>query len=290
MTSANELLNKGLTPQEFMAACIIFTHEREGVIRVRIEDVAASMSVSRATAHRFIQGIVDKGVLIRSINGVYAVPQEHQGVPQVRQEVPDMRQKVSPVRQKGYVYKDDMSTSDSGSLGEPNGSPTSRGTPEKGTTRIVPIYYETDDGENLAGVGRTEKRSHRERMTRAERRAALKYHRLTPRDQWSVAHVVKEFRHRMATARPDILGGGTDGSTMTVVLQKWSKDHGLSVTDMATAVDRFFEDIETVTSLTETPPAYKRFLHFLQQNYREITREEISDDWVSSLDAQMEAL
>jgi len=154
----------------------------------------------------------------------------------------------------------------------------------------VPIYYETDDGENLAGVGRTEKRSHRERMTRAERRAALKYHRLTPRDQWSVAHVVKEFRHRMATARPDILGGGTDGSTMTVVLQKWSKDHGLSVTDMATAVDRFFEDIETVTSLTETPPAYKRFLHFLQQNYREITREEISDDWVSSLDAQMEAL
>ena len=290
MTTVNDLLIKGLTPQEFMAACVLLTYENDGVIRVRIEDVAALMSVSRATAHRSIQGIVEKGILIRCGNGVYALPAAHQGISQVRQEIPPVRQEISQVRQKGYVYKDDKTTSDHRSIREPNGSLISRGTPEKGMKLIVPIFYETDDGDHLAGVGRPENHLHRKRPTRAERRETLKYHRLTPREQWSIAHVVKEFRHRMTSVRPDLLGGGTDGANMTIVLQKWSKDHGLAIMDMATAVDRFFEDADQIASLTETPPAYRRFLSFLQQNYREITRSQVSDDWVISLDAQMEAL
>ena len=290
MTSVNDLLNKGLTPQEFMAACVLLTYENDGVIRVRIEDVAALMTVSRATAHRSIQGIVEKGILIRCGNGVYALPAAHQGIPQVRQEVSLVRQEISQVRQTGYVEKADRTTSDHRSIREPNGSLISRGTPEKGITRIVPIYYETDDGDHLAGVGRPENHLHRKRPTRAERRETLKYHRLTPRDKWSLAHVVKEFRHRMASERPDLLGGGTNGAEMTIVLQKWSKDHGLSIADMASAVDRFFEDAAIIASLTETPPAYRRFLSFLQHNYREITRSQVSDDWVTSLDTQMEAL
>ena len=285
--TVDELLSMGLTPVEFTAACVMLTRADGDVVRASVDQIAGTMNCSRSTAHRAVQNLISRGLFQRVANGVYLVHGVKAKVPPTGQEVPPVGQKVSPAGQRGYVYQDDMTTSRHMSIEEPKGSSISGGTPLKGMERELPNNY-IDDGDGLFGVGRTSPPP--ARKTRHSRKRDLKYHRLTPREQWTVAFVAKEFRHRMTLARPDILGGGVDGASLTKVLNLWHREHDLSVEDMVTAVDLFFENAETIAALSETPAPYRIFLRFLQTQYRSITASQITDDWIASLDAQMETL
>jgi hypothetical protein len=143
---------------------------------------------------------------------------------------------------------------------------------------MVKIDY--DDGDHLSGVGLTEPKS-QPKKTKQD----IRFHRLIPKDQWDTRIFVKEFRQRLYETRPDILGGGTDSRDMTIVLNLWRKNHGLSMPDMLTAMDLFFA--EQAKTLRETPKPYKVFLKFLQNQYRGIMSSD-DDDWLESLDDQLE--
>jgi hypothetical protein len=153
------------------------------------------------------------------------------------------------------------------------------------------MNFDFDDGDDLTGFGLLEERPGkkvRRRQGREERRYALKYHRTIPREEWDMGHVVKEFKHRMAMARSDILGGGTDHLALTKTLHLWSVDHDLTLMDIIAAIDLFFTDPVRVAALSERPMPYKVFLSFLQSHYRDSSTVSDNDDWLAGLENQMD--
>lgn len=285
MYTVNDLLKMGLAPAEFTAACFLCTRSQDGIIHVKTQEVADLLQVSYSKAAKVLAELVEKGIFLRPGRGVFAVHTVNTELSVVR----DSGNKLSVQRVLRSVYVDDM-VDMSTRLEEETDVSSSRGAsaPED-RVRVKVMRFSYDDGDDLAGVGKSEDRPTAAR-TRADRKRDLKFHRLTPRDQWDATFVVKEFRHRMAYARPDILGGGVEGRNMITVLRMWERDHGLSVLDMATAVDMFFDNTDLVAGLKETPQPYRVYLRFLQEQYRTITAANIDDDWLASLDAQMEEL
>lgn len=285
MYTVNDLLTLRLTPNEFMAATYILTQTQEGTARISPENVAKVLGCSYPTAVRVVSSLVEKGVFSRPKRGileVHTVKDERSPV-----IVADEVTITSDRSRVSHVV--DMVDMRHVSLVEPDGSTNSGGTPQsavqKTMGKIMPISY--DDGDDLGGFGLTEPRT--QQKTRTQRKRELKFHRLVPREDWQMAHVVREFRMRLVHARPDILGG-TDGHRMQAALSTWKSDHGLTPQDAATAVDMFFDTPALVADLKENPAAYKYFLRFLQTQYRAIQASEVTDDWLDSLDKQLEEL
>ena len=279
-----DLFALGLTSQEFHAAAYMLGHARFGRIDMPTSNIAEVLQCSEVTARRVLVKLVEIGLFIRPSRGVFFVEK----VQPKRSPVIVSTDKRSPVIENKYVYVDDIVTITTSKLVEPNGSTNLGGCAPlmgKMKVRIMPIEY--DDGEHLGGVGKPDTPTAKENR-RAKRKRDLTFHRLVPRDQWDTAFVVKEFRHRMAISRPDILGGGVNGHTMLTVLRTWERDNGLSVQDMATAVDQFFDSSGMVPTLSEKPHAYRVFLSYLQGQYRTILASDITDEWIDSLDKQME--
>lgn len=278
MTTVNDLLAMDLPPMEFKAACFMLTHDDHGVVRMETQMVADVLKVAPSTARKVIANLVEIGLFTRPSRGVFLTTERS-----VESVSTDERSVASDLR---YVQVADIATMSYGSKEEPDGSSFSGGSaPVKGMkgVQIMPIDY--DEGDDLGGIGFIGERPAKTKPSRRKR--DLKYHRLTPRDKWDMAYVVKEFRHRMTLERPDILGVGVDSRSFLVVLNTWGRDHDLSPQDAATAVDLFF-DSDIVQTLKETPAPYKVFLQFLQDQYRTILSSTLDDDWIASLDKQLE--
>lgn len=282
MLSVEPLLHMGLSPQQFMAACVLLESLDGDTAQASIEDVASALGSSYSTAARVVNSLVEIGVFLRPMRGVILLPQ----LSPVRVQTSNDVDTTLTGENSKYVQQTRVTSSHMTlALEEPNGSsnlgaapPTTKG------IHIMPISI--DDGDDLGGVGMTEPRKIAPK--KRPRKEIVKFHRLTPREQWDMTLVAKEFRHRLTLARPDILGGAGDGKSLTAALNKWQQDHGLTPMIAADAVDSFF-DSDVVSTLKESPSPYQVFLRFLQKNYRSIARSDIDDDWLSSLDDQMEA-
>ena len=279
MMTVNDLLALDLPAQEFKAACYMLTHVDGDVVLMDTANIAALLHCSTATARRVIANLVEIGLFVRTSRGVFLLQDPNKKRSQVSGTT-DERSLVSDLRLVYVASNVDSSTS---ALVETNVSTNLGGfAPMKGGI-VMPIEY--DEGEGLFGVGMSEPRKEAKRHSRKKN---LKFHRLTPREEWDMAFVAREFRHQMFLSRPDILGGGTDSRALVTVLSMWKNDHGLTVLDAAAAVDMFFSDTTTVSQLKETPKPYSVFLRFLQDRYRILLASTVSDDWLASLDAQME--
>lgn len=285
MYTVNDLLKMDLAPAEFKAACFMLTREEYGVVRIETSSIADLLNCSPATARRVLANLVETGLFTRSSRGVFMVLDGSNK----RSLVSDSATERSLVSETRLVYVDDMVDMSTGLEEETDVSSSRGASAPEDRVRVKVMRFNYDDGDDLAGVGKSDDRPTAAR-TRQSRKRDLKFHRLTSREDWDVSFVVKEFRHRMSSARPDILGGGVDSRAMNTVLRMWQRDHGLSVLDMATAVDIFFENADLVAGLKETPGPWRVYLSFLQEQYRTITAANIDDDWLASLDAQMQEL
>jgi len=294
--TVNDLLRMRLNPEQFMAASIVIARQTAGTSSLRINDVAEVMGCSRSSAHRALKSLIELGLVKKVSNGVYIFHSVKMRPHRAEPEIPRAG-KVFPIGGKniprvgktGYVYQDDKTTSRQGSLEETNVSSNSGGAPLKG--KRSSMNFDFDDGDDLTGFGLLEERPGKEvrrRQGREERRYDLKYHRTVPREEWDMGHVVKEFKHRMAMARSDILGGGTDHLALTKTLHLWSVDHDLTLMDIISAIDLFFADPVRVTALSERPMPYKVFLSFLQNHYRDSHTVSDNDDWLAGLENQMD--
>lgn len=281
MISINELLDLDLTPMEFKTACWLLTVEQAGVIHATSAETAAALSCSEPTSRRVLAELVRKGVFVRLRRGAFAVRvNDHERAKTITDD-----RKGSPVIPPKYVYVDYMAVSHK-SLVEPNGSTNSGGfAPVKGEEQqdMGRYDYETE-GDDIGGIGLTEERP----ATRVKsRKEDLKFHRLTPRSEWDMMFVAKEFRHRVLTDRRDLLGGGRiDTRRLNVVLRKWQRDHGLTPQQAADMVDQFFTDPDRVTALGTHDPLGV-LLRFMQDTFPTLLASEITDDWLDELDEQV---
>lgn len=280
MISINELLDLDLTPMQFKTACWLLTREREGVIYATSPEAAEALSCSVPTAKRVLAELVGKGVFVRLRRGSLAVrARDHERSKRITDEP-----KGSPVIPPKYVYVDYMAVSHK-SLVEPNGSTNSGGfAPVKGMKKKLGRYdYETE-GDDIGGVGLTEDRPVPRRRSRKD---DLKFHRLTPREEWDMVFVAKEFRHRVLTDRRDLLGGGRiETRRLAAVLNKWRLDHGLTPEQAVDMVDQFFTDPDRVTALGTHDPLGV-LLRFMQDTYPVLVASEITDAWLDELDEQV---
>lgn len=285
--TVDDLLGMGLNPREFMASCVLLSRSEGTLVTVSVQELSEVLGCSYSMAAKTVAKLVEIGLFVRPARGTLLI----------RELSPVRVQEPSTLRGESswLVSGDDMVDMSTWTKEEPDGSsflggvapipPSSGGTRKK--VSIIPIEYDEPDPE--VGIGRLpgDVPAPRRRRTRREE---MKFHRLTPVEDWDVGHVVKEFRHRMTLARPDILGVGGNSKNLSAALSTWSLDHGLAVRDMVTAVEMFFGNDDLVRGLSESPAPYRVFLSFLQSQYRGITAAEIDDDWLHDIDAQLEEL
>ena len=241
-----DLWDYGLSPQEFMAA-----HYLEKVAgRASGREIAERLDVSRRTGERILSSLVDKGVILR--------------VRQARYALLWMTQSASPVTQSASPMTQTkvLSTTSSKSVlvGMSDDIPTSAARPSEGD-HIKKRFPMADDLE----PGRL-----KPKPPEKPRRAPLKvdkYHRLTqPREEWGVPHVVKEFGIRYQHAFPESIYV-VEGKSLSVMLNWCASHFGLTVPQMMTALDQFFDHHASKVPDDKSPTRY--FLQYLKDYIRQ---------------------
>lgn len=271
---ASDLFKYDLTPREFMAACFMLACSREGVSRVRTEEIQELLHCSRATAYRTLSELVEKGLFAHPSAGVFIV----NDVSVQRQTVSPMRQTVSPVRQNQYVYVADYDHKTNSHATDLLRKSVGVRAPLRGDIEVR--YDYENEGGDLLGIGAIDRPDPKPKRNR---RSEIKYHRTVPREHWGMDHVAKEFRHRLATMRPD-LAMDSNSKELLQVLRVWQGSYGVTVMEMADAVDRFWEDPQSVRS---EPAPWRQFLQVAKvKTYR--TSGEWSEEELAALDEEFE--
>ena len=89
-----------------------------------------------------------------------------------------------------------------------------------------------------------------------------KYHRFTqPREEWGIPHLVKEFNIRYQHAFPASIYI-VEGKSLSSALATAKHDHGLSVQQLLTAMEQFFEHRTDTVPDDVSPTRY--FLAYLK--------------------------
>lgn len=249
---ASDLFAYDLTPSEFMAACFMLACAREGVVRVRTAEIEAVLKCSRATAKRVVASLVDKGLFARPANEVFIVNAGKSGSPMSPAGSP-VSLAGSPMSPERYVYVADYGYRSSGPATDLLRKSVGVQAPVKGDVELR--YDYESEGENLFGIGAIDRPAPKPKRNR---RTEIKYHRTVPREDWDMTHVAKEFRHRLATARPD-LAMDSDTPRLLEVLRVWQGAYEVTPQEMAEAVDRFWEDPSKVRP---EPAPWRQFLQF----------------------------
>lgn len=267
---ASDLFAYDLNPSEFMAACYMLASARDGVVRMHADEVAQVLKCSRASAYRVLSGLVDKGLFARPTSGVFLV----NSVSPVRQEVPPVSQSVSPVRQNRYVYVADYGYRSSGLATDLLRKSVGVQAPVKGDIELR--YDYESEGDDLFGIGAIDRPTPKPKRNR---RAEIKYHRTVPREDWDMTHVAKEFRHRLATMRPD-LSMDSDTPRLLEVLRVWQGQNGVTPQEMAATVDNFWNDADRARTMRAEPAPWRQFLQFAKvktnRSSGEWTEEELA--------------
>lgn len=241
-----DLWDYGLSPQEFMAA-----HYLEKVAgRASGREIAERLDVSRRTGERILSSLADKGLIQRLGNARYVLLW-------MAQNASPMTQIASPMTQTKVLS---TTSSKSVLVGMSDDIPTSAARPSEGD-HIKKRFPMADDLEPGRLKPTTPKKP---------RRAPLKvdkYHRITqPREEWGVPHVVKEFGIRYQHAFPQSIYL-VEGKSLSVMLNWCASHFGLTVPQMLTAVDQFFEHHASEVPDNASPTRY--FLQYLKDYIRQ---------------------
>ena len=151
------------------------------------------------------------------------------------------------------------------------------------------------EGDDLGGPGLIEDRPPAKSRHRAKRRYKVPAtHRDTPREDWTMDFVAKEFRLRLQKAKPltldnwrtaGVIGIGTGGNRMLLALKKWEFEYGITPQEAALLVDRFFDDPRQVSRIDNDIPAYRIFMEYLKRNIDGLRKRNVDpefDAWIES--------
>lgn len=243
-----DLWDYGLTPQEFMAV-----HYLERVSgRASGREIAERLDVSRRTGERILSSLADKGLIQRLGNARYVLLWMAQNAsPMTQIASPVSQTKVLSTTSSTKAVLVDMSSDIS----------TSAARPFQGDhiEKRFPMADDLPPGR----ISPPKPDAPKQRLfTKVD-----KYHRLTqPREEWGIAHLVKEFGIRSQHAFPDSIYV-VEGRQLSSVLAMAQRDYGLSVTQLMTAMEQFFEHHAKGVPDHTSPTRY--FLAYLKDYIRQ---------------------
>jgi len=243
-----DLWDFDLTPQEYMAAHFL---ERTGG-RVSGREVAERLGVSPATGRRILASLAEKGLIQRLGNARYALL----WVSEKRPPVSELR---SPMSVSNLVSS--STTTKAVLVDVPSGTSTSAARPSEGTY-IEKRLRMADDLE----PGRLKPPAPK-KPKRTLFKMPDKYHRFTqPREEWGIPHLVKEFGIRYQHAFPESIYV-VEGKSLSSTLAMAQRDHGLSINQLLTAIEQFFEHHTDRVPDNASPTRY--FLAYLKRYIRQ---------------------
>lgn len=243
-----------LTPAETLA--LQFVMRERG--RVAGIDVGEELGMSERSGRRILNSLVRKGVLVRSRRGRYQAV-ERTEVTTKRPEMAGTTYAVSSNAVSEYVL-----------LVDPNGS-TTKGAAPPGIGMAVPGKI-SDGGGNGWDEFDPDDRPKRKKARN------LQNHRLVPREEWTMAHVVREFALRAHHAYPERISP-SDNRTLLPALNEKTKDRDVTPQQVADAVDAFFDSDEYKIPPKVSPnAAFLRFLNvYLAGRTTEVTGDLVQE-------------
>lgn len=216
-----DLLDCGLTPQEFMAA-----HYLQRVSgRASGKEIAAHLDISERGGRRVLVSLAEKGLIQRVRQGRFVLLWLAESRPRVAESRPRVTESkvLSTTSSKSVLV--DMS----------NDISTRAARPIEGT-HIKKRFPMADDLEPGRLKPIAKKPAKRTLFNKPD-----KYHRLTqPREEWGIPHLVKEFGIRYQHAFPESVYV-VEGRKLSSTLAMAQRDYGLSVVQLMTAIEQFFD-------------------------------------------------
>jgi hypothetical protein len=263
-----------LTPQEFMAYHYIKSREYLGQSYTRTSDLAEILKCTERSARRVVASLVEKGCIKRLVRSLYVcVPFG---------DIDDLKRDTSVLSAHSIASKlveTPPNTSDEVLVGA-----------EPRPVQIEGIsvkYYDDDSG--LVAIGRVEPAE-----TEKPSKSNIKYHRTVPRDQWTMHHVGKEFRLRLAqitrmdqdTWRSPVIGAASESTRLVQALYKWQHDYGITPQEAATLLDEFFESDDVRRISNEFPP-YRLYMQYIKVNIDKLRAKTVSSSHLEEVGGQV---
>lgn len=257
-----------LTPDEFMAYHYIQTREFRGESYVRTSDLAPILKCTDRTARRVVASLILKGYIVRLARSLYSL-------------VPFEDTSDRNGHSKASKLEELPSNTSNEVLQGAEIRPTSIG-------GIEVKYY--DDDSNLGGVGLVEPKV----PSVTKKTATTKYHRTVPRSQWTMQHVGKEFRLRLAQLnrgqidswRSPVIGAANEATRLVQALYKWQSEYGITPEEAATLMDEFFESDDIQRMSNEFPP-YRLYLQYVKVNIDKLRTRAVTSTVMTEIEEQV---
>lgn len=230
-----------LTPAERLALDEVTRFEG----RMTGSHLGEILGLSEASGRRILRSLVRKEALIYIRRGQYRLTAE--------------RSNMTVERSPSIVpISTSTSTREQVLLPDPNGS-VSKGAPHPRMGSGTPGKISDTSGDGWDEFDPGDRAPKRKRKPKGK----LRMHRLTPREEWTMKHVVQEFALRAHYAYSDRLYP-SDGRTLTPALNTAAAEKGLTPQIAADAVDSFF-DSETNTQIPPDVSPTNAFLKYLDR-------------------------
>lgn len=283
--SVNDLLDMGLKPVDFKAACYVLTRSDHDLAVIPTKDIAAILDMTERQARRVIQSLIEAGLMTRVQRGVYRIhmPEERTSVSYEGTSGDHERTPVSVLLPVSSHMTIDLVTK------TPNGVLVGRSAPPKGYTttkgNTVADGYDADDVSDLGGVGHI--RSADRPSKRRSRPATPQFHRSVPRSEWDMNFVAKEFRHRLHpfVVQRNLIGAG-GGKSLPAALRRWEAEYGLTPQEAATLCDDFFDDERQAARISNSVEAYRQWLQYIKENFDRVHIGDVEDADVARVASQ----
>lgn len=262
MPSDAEILSMGLSPDQIVTVLYLRTRHLGGEIHARTADVAAVLGCGYRKAASVIASLINTNVIVRVVRGIYRFAD-------------DLQQRAEEVHTGAlqvFVYKPQANSH----AVEPASQALTGDSPPLGGMKgnVIQMRDYDDGDDDLGGVGLTEERTtpaQRRRAEREERKRAPKPYTELPPSQWTMDHVVGEFRKRFRAISPRTIQNWRDGrihnmtggNRLGMALRKWSADADVTPEEAMTALDWFFADEAEMSRFTNDFPAYTLYLAYL---------------------------
>lgn len=265
-----------LTPDEFMAYHYIKSREFRGQSYTRTSDLADILKCQERKARRIVASLIQKGCIRRAMRSLYEVVPFEDSVDlktvstdlsahSKASKLEDMPSKTSNEVLQGAEYR-----------------------PES-TGGIVVKYY--DDDSQLGGIGQLEPKQVKKPAKTAK---STKYHRTIPRSEWTMQHVGKEFRLRLAQInrgsadswRSPVIGVANESTRLVQALYKWQSEYGITPEEAAILLDEFFESDDVSRISNELPP-YRLYMQYIKVNIDKLRARTVTSDVLEEIGGQV---
>ena len=214
------------------------------------EMIMERLRLTRPTVYRTLSEMEAEGLISRPSRGRINLLITDFGTPVVRPEVSKMRLRESVDKSSSTSHNNVVESADAL-------SPPLRAPREGETVKMKRITVIEDDELQVHGdlvpMPKPKKRSAKGSM----------YHRQTAREEWTMTHVVMEFRLQLYKARPDLLPKSDRGRFVTALHTIAKRSPNVTPKLVADAIEPFFTEFGPTLS-SETVP-WKKFLSYLQR-------------------------